>query len=60
MLKPRLVVDVLARIEWSAPPATMQEEALRATANTEAQRAAAALEPAVQLLVATLLQERQA
>lgn len=55
MQKMRLVVEVQARLDWIEPPKDMSEEAMREYANSMAAKAGKQLEPAVQLLVADLL-----
>lgn len=54
----RLIVEVKARIDWIAPPATTQEGILREVASAEAQRAASEIEDAVRLIVALMLARR--
>lgn len=55
MEKTRIVVDVVARIDWLHPPKDNAEEIMRAHANVMAAAAGKKLEIAVQLLVVELL-----
>ena len=55
MSKPRITVDIAAKIEWPYPPKDMSETCMREHANMLAAAAGKRLEAVVQLLVAELL-----